>query len=137
MEKKSIKKLFSSLPFSLFQQASKQASKKAIWNIHAKYQPNRLRNGNFSPFFSLQASKQARKEERMLCGTSMLNFSQIGSEITILAHLTRLNNQLTNQPLSKVRIAVTHFSNPRPFRTSMPNFSQICSEMTILAHLAK
>ena len=22
----------------------------AIWNIHTKFQPNRLRNGNFSPF---------------------------------------------------------------------------------------
>jgi hypothetical protein len=60
LEKKPIKKLFFFAFLSL--EASKQTSKKAIWNINAKFQLNRFRNGNFSSFFSLQASQQITKQ---------------------------------------------------------------------------
>jgi hypothetical protein len=54
----------------------------------------------------------------------MPNFSQIGSEMVNTAHLAKLANQLTNQPLPIVIIALTHhLSNLEPFGTSMPNFS--------------
>jgi len=60
----------------------------------------------------------------------MPNFSQISSEMAIFPHLTRLNNQLTNQPLPIDGIALMQGS----FRTSMPTFSQISTETAILAH---
>ena len=85
-----------------------------------------------------QASDQASMQARKLFGTSRPNFSQICSEIMILAHLTKLSNQPTNRPLSIVRIALTqHFSNQRPIGRAMLNFSQNHSEITIIVQLAK
>ena len=76
-------KSVSSLPFFLFKHASKQDKKKAIRNIHAKFQPNQLSNSDFSLFFSLQGSKQEWEKESYL-----ENPCQSGLEMTILAHST-------------------------------------------------
>ena len=35
------------------------------------------------------------------CNSTNTNFGQIGTEMAILAHLTKLTDQLTNQPIKK------------------------------------
>jgi hypothetical protein len=59
--KKNHKKLVFFLAF--FKLASKQERKKAIWNIHAKSQPNRLKNDILNPFSLYKhANKSASKK---------------------------------------------------------------------------
>jgi len=60
----------------------------------------------------LQASKPASKQEMQKFGTSMPNFSQIGSEMAILAHFKQATMQESKKTSKRERMKASYLERP-------------------------